>query len=769
MKTTIRFALLTLIGTLGTWAGGSAESRAADVPTVTLSASPLSLQPGWASTLKWSSTNASSCVASGGWSGNRSTSGTESTGGMDTNATFTLTCTGSGGSAQASVTVTVQGSGPPAPTVSLSASPSRIDSGGSSTLTWSTTNATSCTASGGWSGAKGTSGSTSTGALTASTTFTLACTGTGGTAQRSATVTVRSSTTPAPTVSLNASPTQVASGGSSTLTWSSTNATSCTASNGWSGTKATSGTASTGALTTPKTYTLSCTGTGGTAQASATVSVSAPTPAPVVTLTASPTSVSSGGTSTLTWSTSNATSCTASGGWTGARDTAGSESTAALSNATTFTLACSGAGGTAQTSVTVTLIGATSTWPLHVEPGKRYLLDAQNRPFLIQGDSPWSLISRLTRENVDLYLETRRQQGFNAVMTNLIEHQFTDNPPKNAYGVAPFTRAGDFSTPNEAYFAHAEYVIAKAQEKGMLVLLVPAYLGYQGGSEGWYSEMRSNGTVKLRAYGQWVANRFRNYDNIIWVEGGDYNPPDKTLTRAVANGIRDVDTVGKWPQTFHGGRGTGALEFLSLSSDPWLTVNNIYTDATTVVSEAYGQYAASTMPFFLIEAGYENNDVDGAGVRMQAYQAVFSGAMGQMMGNFPVWYFGSGWQNALNSTGASTLKHLPGLFTSTNIPWWNLVPDTNRTVLTSSPGSGTSRVAAARVSDGSAVVVFTPSSRTLTIDMSKLAGPNVSARWYNPATGAFTAISGAPFANSGSRSFSAPSGRDSVLVLQSQP
>ncbi|MHB8660982.1 MAG: choice-of-anchor Q domain-containing protein, partial [Minisyncoccota bacterium] len=49
------------------------------------------------------------------------------------------------------------------------------------------------------------------------------------------------STTPAPIITLSASPTSVTSGGSSTLTWSSTNATSCTASGGWTGTKATSG------------------------------------------------------------------------------------------------------------------------------------------------------------------------------------------------------------------------------------------------------------------------------------------------------------------------------------------------------------------------------------------------------------------------------------------------------------------------------------------------------------------------------------------------
>ena len=67
-----------------------------------------------------------------------------------------------------------------APAVSLAATPLSVTSGGSSTLTWSSTNATSCTASGAWSGAKATSGSQSTGPLTASSSFTLTCTGTTG-------------------------------------------------------------------------------------------------------------------------------------------------------------------------------------------------------------------------------------------------------------------------------------------------------------------------------------------------------------------------------------------------------------------------------------------------------------------------------------------------------------------------------------------------------------------------------------------------------------
>jgi hypothetical protein len=78
--------------------------------------------------------------------------------------------------------------------------------------------------------------------------------------------------TPAPTVSLSASPTSITSGQSSTLFWNSTNATSCTASGAWSGTKAVSGNQLLSPTST-STYTLTCTGTGGSGSASATVTV----------------------------------------------------------------------------------------------------------------------------------------------------------------------------------------------------------------------------------------------------------------------------------------------------------------------------------------------------------------------------------------------------------------------------------------------------------------------------------------------------------------
>jgi len=80
----------------------------------------------------------------------------------------------------------------------LSASPSVINSGGSSMLTWSSTNATSCSASGAWSGKEPTSGNSSTGQLKVSSTYTLTCTGTGGNATATAVVSVGNTPPPPP-------------------------------------------------------------------------------------------------------------------------------------------------------------------------------------------------------------------------------------------------------------------------------------------------------------------------------------------------------------------------------------------------------------------------------------------------------------------------------------------------------------------------------------------------------------------------------------------
>lgn len=79
---------------------------------------------------------------------------------------------------------------PPIPVLSFSSKDAKVAPGKQTTLTWSATNATWCSAGGGWSGTKATSGTQETTALWGATTFTLACFGSGSLASTTKSVTV---------------------------------------------------------------------------------------------------------------------------------------------------------------------------------------------------------------------------------------------------------------------------------------------------------------------------------------------------------------------------------------------------------------------------------------------------------------------------------------------------------------------------------------------------------------------------------------------------
>jgi Protein of unknown function (DUF4038)/Putative collagen-binding domain of a collagenase len=411
-------------------------------------------------------------------------------------------------------------------------------------------------------------------------------------------------------------------------------------------------------------------------------------------------------------------------------------------------------------------------FPLTVEPGKRYLEDTNGRPFLIHGDTAWSLIAELTREDVDRYLDDRHARGFNTILVSLIEHHYSANAPANAYHQLPFLKPGDYTTPNDGYFAHADWVLRQAAEKGFLVLLTPSYAGCCG--DGWYEEMVTNGPDRLRRYGEYLGRRYRDFTNILWVHAGDANPPKKDLVRAIAEGIRNFDARAL--HTAHGAH-TAALDYWQ--GEPWLDVNNVYT-YRSVYAHALEQYARpERMPFFLIEGIYENErEATEQLLRTQAYQAVLSGAAGHIFGNNPIWHFeGRGsydapltWREALGSRGARSMTHLHDLLA--RVPWWLLKPDADHTLLTEGLGPEDERAVAARTPDGSIAIIYLPDSREITVDLAELAGPEVAARWYDPADGRFAAVRGSPFEASGQRRFDPgtdnTSGFDDwVLVLES--
>jgi len=343
-------------------------------PTINnFSAIPSIITSGQSVSLSWSTSNATSCSASNGWSGKRSTSGSQTFFPVNSPTTYTLTCSSSAGSTSQSVTVAVAPVLPPAPppplTLSLSASPASITQGNSSTISWTSINATSCSASNGWSGSKATSGSQSVSPLK-ETTYTLTCTGNGVSTSQSVTVyllVIDPQFPPdVPTVDIKANgsdgPFTIARNSSANITWTSTGTVSgCSLTSLGAGSDVLNpsqvspkGSQNSGNITENTHYSISC--NNNSVRDSVTINVP-----PNISFYANPANITSGQSSTLSWVSYSASTCTASGGWSGNKSPFGNipgpglTETVSPAQTTTYTLSCTGTGGSASQSVTITV------------------------------------------------------------------------------------------------------------------------------------------------------------------------------------------------------------------------------------------------------------------------------------------------------------------------------------------------------------------------------------------------------------------------------
>ena len=427
-------------------------------------------------------------------------------------------------------------------------------------------------------------------------------------------------------------------------------------------------------------------------------------------------------------------------------------------------------------------VASPSVFSLRISTNGRYLVDQNNNPFLVVGDSPWSLIAQPSEHEIEHYLDDRRSRGFNSIIVNLIEHKFCTSPPKTRSGLAPFLKPGDFSSPNVEYFDFALRIIQKANERGIVVWLAPAYLGFGGGDEGFFQEMKSGGREKLGVFGEFVGRQFKNVPNIVWLLGGDYTPAnsDRWIVTELAASILQQDT--NHLMTVHDSPENSAA---SIYGDfPWLGVNTVYSYERTLFRPVLVEFAREPVrPFVLIESTYEGeHDSKPEQIRRQAYWAMLGGACGQFMGNNPVWHFdGPGlfaarktWQEALDSDGSCDLARLRAFFLQ--LPWYDLRPESNHELVVSGFGTDTNTALTALSADKNLSVTYIPStatgSRELSIDTSRLAGP-ISARWFNPVSGVDRVEPGFGAAQKGIKRLRTPGdngsgANDWILVLKAK-
>ena len=338
--------------------------------TATLTADPPTIASGGSSTLRWTTTGATSATLDPGdetiamddlASGSKTVSPT---------ATTTYTLTASDGDddtddVTASVTVTV--------TVlaidSFAANDRSLETGERVTLSWRTTGADRVElqedSSGDFTVISGASTSPDgsyrrTENTAVSRDFRLvAYAGTQSLISNTVGVTWRAPSDPDPPDpceidSFSANPSTITEGGSSTLRWSTTNGTSASINPGVGSVSV--GTDQSRRVSPPSTttYTLTCSGAGGDDTASVEVIVRPPPdPCEIDSFSANPSTITEGGSSTLRWSTTNGTSASINPGV--GSVSVGTDQSRRVSppSTTTYTLTCSGAGGDDTASVEV--------------------------------------------------------------------------------------------------------------------------------------------------------------------------------------------------------------------------------------------------------------------------------------------------------------------------------------------------------------------------------------------------------------------------------
>jgi len=311
-------------------------------PTTGISANPESMLIGTSSTLSWNSTRADTAVIDNGIgavnvNGSTIVSPTETT-------TYTIMVTGRGGTATSTATVTVYY---PPPIIDISANPVSILLGESTTLSWSSTYADTVVIDNGV-GSVPVNGPVSV-SPTETTTYTMTATGPGGISTATITIEVIQP----PSVDISADPPSIYKGDSTSLSWTSANADTCTIEPGI-GTVPVNGSISVSPEETT-TYTIMATGPGGATTDTVTINVEDPAIPPTITFNASPTTIPKGGSATISWSTEKGDSAYIDNG-VGNVSVNGSVSVSP-SNTTTYTITVSNTYGNTSAQATVYVTG----------------------------------------------------------------------------------------------------------------------------------------------------------------------------------------------------------------------------------------------------------------------------------------------------------------------------------------------------------------------------------------------------------------------------
>jgi hypothetical protein len=432
---------------------------------------------------------------------------------------------------------------------------------------------------------------------------------------------------------------------------------------------------------------------------------------------------------------------------------------------------------------------------LAISSNKRYLVNQNGEPFFYLGDTAWTLLKRLDREELEDYLKNRAAKGFTVIQTYVLRGLEVPN----LYGDLTLMDK-DPAKPNDAFFKNVDHIVNRANELGLVMGLVVAYGEH-------VRQTRTKEQVfnpsNAFAYGKFLGSRYK--DNcVIWLLGGDRSPVgDEAVWAAMAKGLKD-GSQGTQLVSYHGhGPSAGVTGYSSsfwLHNESWLDFNMIQSGHRWGVPNydfvTHDYLLMPVKPTIDMEPRYEAHVVlDGgsAGKRIDAHQereaaywAMLAGAAGHGYGNnniyqfydeasqkpsykndysfpFSSWRGTTHWRRAMDFEGAYDMGVMRKLFELR--PWYRMVPD--QSVIAFGQGEGEDHIRAGRAADGSFIIAYSPFGHLIGVHMDKLPGKNIKAHWYDPREGTWIPIG--QYSNTGIREFVPPSNgpqSDWVLVLE---
>lgn len=361
------------------------------------------------------------------------------------------------------------------------------------------------------------------------------------------------------------------------------------------------------------------------------------------------------------------------------------------------------------------------------------MLDAQDQPFFWLGDTAWPLLTRYTIEEAKTYLENRARRGFTVIQCVIA---WFDGPLKDSQGIVA-NRVGEFpwidsdpTQPNPAFFAFLDDLLAHAKMLGLTLAILPTWGNV-------VTDLHLFTPATARLYGRWLGERFRDHDNLVWINGGDCLPHGfEAVFDALGEGLRKGDG-GRHLITYHPCHLHSSSQFFN--DRTWLDFHmiQVWTDWHKVYESVLTDaMTPPRRPVILGEGAYENGPEYARGpitplvVRRQAWWAFMAGGY-YTYGQDQIWRAGPGWIDTLDTPGAVQM----GLFRQivSRFPWWQRIPD--QAMIESGQGEGETLNAAVRAPDGDWAILYLSSRTHVLVRLEKLSAPRARATWINPASG----------------------------------